>query len=188
MIGKYAEIFCWKNVSSFCSSTHIFSAKYIRILYIESVKTVNEMTLNGLVKLTMLWTTGPWLQAGPLQPPDHQEIDHRMFSTVILSLLLIQEGHLSVSGERMCTILVNRLEDLACPVNVWLGKLSTLDMTPRGWLAIKPQHKQTNLTLCLSVFCSFVFQRSEACEISLSAANFTIPNVDVCDLLQLNIT
>ena len=35
----------------------------------------------------------------------------RIFSTVILSLLLIQEGQLSVSGERMCTILVNRLED-----------------------------------------------------------------------------
>ena len=39
------------------------------------------------------------------------EIDHEIFSTVILSLPLIQEGHLSVSGERMCTILVNRLED-----------------------------------------------------------------------------
>ena len=32
-----------------------------RILYIESAKTVNEMTLNELVKLTMLWTTGPRL-------------------------------------------------------------------------------------------------------------------------------
>ena len=31
--------------------------------------------------------------------------------TVILSLPLIQEGLLSVSGERMCTILVNGLED-----------------------------------------------------------------------------
>ena len=39
------------------------------------------------------------------------EIDHELFSTVILSLPLIQEGQLSVSGERMCTILVNRLED-----------------------------------------------------------------------------
>ena len=38
------------------------------------------------------------------------EIDHEIFST-ILSLPLIQEGQLSVSGERMCTILVNRLED-----------------------------------------------------------------------------
>ena len=41
-------------------ATHIFSAKNIRILYIESAKTVNEMTLNELVKLMMLWTTGPW--------------------------------------------------------------------------------------------------------------------------------
>ena len=62
MIRKYAEIFCWKNVSSFCSAkaTHIFSAKNIRILYIESTQTVNEMTINELVKLTTLWTTGPW--------------------------------------------------------------------------------------------------------------------------------
>ena len=39
-------------MSSFCSakSTHIFSAKNIRILYIESAKTVNEMTLNELVE------------------------------------------------------------------------------------------------------------------------------------------
>ena len=36
-----------------------FSAKNIRILYIESAKTVNEMTLNELVKLTTLCTTGP---------------------------------------------------------------------------------------------------------------------------------
>ena len=39
------------------------------------------------------------------------EIDREIFSTVILSLPLIQEGQLSVTGERMCTILVNRLED-----------------------------------------------------------------------------
>ena len=39
------------------------------------------------------------------------EIDHEIFSAVILSLPLIQEGQLSVSGERMCTIMVNRLED-----------------------------------------------------------------------------
>ena len=39
------------------------------------------------------------------------EIDREIFSMVILSLPLIQEGQLSVSGERMCTILVNRLED-----------------------------------------------------------------------------
>ena len=39
------------------------------------------------------------------------EIDHKIFSVVILSLMLIQEGQLLVSGERICTILVNHLED-----------------------------------------------------------------------------
>ena len=36
---------------------------------------------------------------------------HEIFSLDILSLSLIHEGQLSVSGERMCTILVNCLED-----------------------------------------------------------------------------
>ena len=48
-------------------------------------------------------------------PPGRQhsfvKIGHEIFSTVILSLPLIQEGQLSVSGEGMYTILVNRLED-----------------------------------------------------------------------------
>ena len=44
----------------------------------------------------------------------------------------IQAGQLSVSGERMCTTLVNRLEDQACPVNVWLGKLTALEHDPIG--------------------------------------------------------
>ena len=38
-------------------------------------------------------------------------IDREIFSTVIVSLPLFQEGQLLVSGERMCTILVNCLED-----------------------------------------------------------------------------
>ena len=37
--------------------------------------------------------------------------DQEIFSTVFLSLPLIQEGRLSVSGKRICIILVNRLED-----------------------------------------------------------------------------
>ena len=40
-------------------------------------------------------------------PPGRQhsfvEIDHEIFSTIILSLLLIQEGQLSVSGEHWLT-------------------------------------------------------------------------------------
>ena len=37
----------------------------------------------------------------------------------------------------LCRLEVNRLEDYACPVNVWLGKLTALDMTPLGWLGRK---------------------------------------------------
>ena len=49
----------------------------------------------------------------PCQDRQHSfvEIDREISSMVILSLLLIQEGQLSVSGERMCSILVNYLED-----------------------------------------------------------------------------
>ena len=41
------------------------------------------------------------------------EIDHEIFSTVILSHLLIQEGQLSVSGERMCTSTCHLLRGLS---------------------------------------------------------------------------
>ena len=37
--------------------------------------------------------------------------DHEIFSTVILFLPLIQEWQWSVSGRKMCAILVNSLED-----------------------------------------------------------------------------
>ena len=43
------------------------------------------------------------------------EIDLEIFSTVILSLPLIQEGQLSVSGKKMCTILVNKFRVLSLP-------------------------------------------------------------------------
>ena len=49
----------------------------------------------------------------PCQGQQHSfvEIDLEIFSMVILSLLLIQGGRLSGSGESISTILVNRLED-----------------------------------------------------------------------------
>ena len=52
-----------------------------------------------------------WLNPRRGRQHSFVEIDHEIFSTVILSLPLIQEGQLSVSGKRMCTILVNRLVD-----------------------------------------------------------------------------
>ena len=52
-------------------------------------------------------------QFNPCRDRQHSfvEIDREIFSMVILSLPLIQERQLSVSCGRMCTILVNRLED-----------------------------------------------------------------------------
>ena len=59
------------------------------------------------------WSGGCGFQLPPLPSRQHSfvEIDHEIFSTITLSLLLIQEGQWSVSDERMCTKLVNCLED-----------------------------------------------------------------------------
>ena len=67
--------------------------------------------------VAQLNATSDWRPGGrgfnPRRGRQHSfmEIDHEIFSMVILSLPLIQEGQWSVSGKRMCTILVNRLED-----------------------------------------------------------------------------
>ena len=67
--------------------------------------------------VAQLDASSDWRPAGcgfnPRRGRQHSfvEIDHEIFSTVTVSLPLIQEGQLSVSSERMCTILVNRLED-----------------------------------------------------------------------------
>ena len=53
----------------------------------------------------------PCLNSPPGWEHSFVEFDHEIFSTVILSLPLIQEGQLSVSGDRMYTVLVNHLED-----------------------------------------------------------------------------
>ena len=48
----------------------------------------------------------------------------KYFSVIILSLPLIQEGHLSVSDVICAQVLVNRVEDYACSGKVRLGKLT----------------------------------------------------------------
>ena len=73
-----------------------------------------------------------------VQPPHPQGLQHSLVETdheiyffmVIFSLPLIQEGQLSVSGKRMCTVLVNHLEDYS--VKEWLGKLTELNTTSLG--------------------------------------------------------
>ena len=73
--------------------------------------------LKGPASVAHLDASSDWRPGGlglnPHQGRQHSfaEIDREIFSMVILSLPLIQEGQLSVSGKRMCTILVNRLED-----------------------------------------------------------------------------
>ena len=77
----------------------------------------SHFTYSSSASVAQLDAPSDWRPGGrgfnPRRGRQHSfvEIDHEIFSTVILSLPLIQEGQLSVSGERMCTILVNRLED-----------------------------------------------------------------------------
>ena len=63
-----------------------------------------------------------------------------IFSTVILSLPLIQEGQLSVLAKEYAQCwLTARLSQ---PNTIWLGEVTVLNMTPLVDCAVKPQHKQ----------------------------------------------
>ena len=82
--------------------------------YVGDVITYNSTSLPASVaQLDAPSDWRPGRGVNPRRGRQHSfvEIDHEIFSVVILSLPLIQEGQLSVSGKRMCTILVNRLED-----------------------------------------------------------------------------
>ena len=52
-----------------------------------------------------------WVRPLPGRQHSFVKIDHEIFSTVILTLLLIQGAQLSVSWKKMWTKLVNHLED-----------------------------------------------------------------------------
>ena len=101
---------------------HCLSITLLRVSQLQWVEIVTQKLtyLEKKVKpasVAQLDAPSDWRPGGrgfnPRRGRQHSfvEIDHEIFSTVILSLPLIQEGQLSVSGERMCTILVNRLED-----------------------------------------------------------------------------
>ena len=62
------------------------------------------MSIRLVIRRLLVWPLPGWQHS-------FVKIDHEIFSTVILSLPLIQEGQLSVSGEGMCQILINCLED-----------------------------------------------------------------------------
>ena len=97
---------------------HFVTEMYFDICFISPEKIYLEASPPDLpASVAQLDAPSDWRPGGhgfnPRRGRQHSfvEIDHEIFSTVILSLPLIQEGQLSVSGERMCTVLVNRLED-----------------------------------------------------------------------------
>ena len=99
-----------KNVDKVPSGTYIFQASAI-------LSNGYIFSTDLPASVARLDAPSDWRPGGrgfnPRRGRQHSfvEIDHEIFSTVTLSLPLIQEGQLSVSGGRMCTILVNRLED-----------------------------------------------------------------------------
>ena len=98
-----------------CTAVHTMPKKYHSIQVYQYFCTHARMHTH--THTLQLDSPSDWRPGGrgfiPRRGRQHSfvEIDHEIFSTVNLSLLLIQEGQLSVSGKRMCTILVNRLED-----------------------------------------------------------------------------
>ena len=62
LISNIRQYFLLKNVRSFCSAkaSLIFSTKNISVFGYKVIKHLTNWPLNELVKLTMLWTTGPW--------------------------------------------------------------------------------------------------------------------------------
>ena len=59
---KYADIFCWKKSEKLlqCKIFSHFLTKNISVFGYEVVKHLTSWSLNDLIKLTMVWTTGPW--------------------------------------------------------------------------------------------------------------------------------
>ena len=62
------------------------------------------------------------------------KIDHEIYSTIILSLGLFQKDSWQFLEKNVQKYWSSGLEDWACPGNVWLGKLTTLNMIINEWL------------------------------------------------------
>ena len=99
----------------YCDRQAVFYASIFQLIY--NVSCLISPVMVRPASVAQLDALSDWRQGGrgfnPRRGRKHSvvEINHEIFFMVILSILLIQEGQLSVSGKRMCTILVNRLED-----------------------------------------------------------------------------
>ena len=93
-------------MSKLDSKSNLLKKKFVFILHIDLSK--RGIQINGLLispQKHLFWWS--------LLDRQHSfvEIDYEIFSTVILSFLLIKEKQLSVSGGRNSTILVNARHD-----------------------------------------------------------------------------
>ena len=100
----YFYIFClWKFYMKYPVSGHLWGCLYVHPSVLMSVHYV--LVLTSVTQWDAYRTGDQVMDESPARVRQHSlvEIDHEIFSTVILSLPLIQEGQLLVSGRRMCT-------------------------------------------------------------------------------------
>ena len=97
-----------------------------------------------------VWCASDWWSGGrrfdPRRVRQHSfiEIDNEIFSTVIFSLPLIQVGQSKFLAKEYAQVLLNRLEDYACPSKSVIGKLTALHMTLVSWLGRKTSTQTNN--------------------------------------------
>ena len=93
----------WTNVRYNCTGPNILFHASPFILNDLEVKVMDlEASLDGSVECASDWRPGGHgFNPHRVLQQSFVEIDHEIFSMVILSIPLIQEGQLSVSGERM---------------------------------------------------------------------------------------
>ena len=141
MIRVYSVCRPWSD-ATFCS---IWSWSALFVKTSVSVLKVIIAGLSDSVGCTFYWWSGG-CGYNPCQVLWHSflAIDHEIFLCSFY-ILLIQEGQLSVSGERMCTSTGSPLTGLSLPrKKVWLGKLTSYSALPSQiYWAVKSQHKQT---------------------------------------------
>ena len=76
---------------------------WLSSIFLKIIQTDILAGLGSSVGCMLDWWSGGCEFAALVRPHSFVEIDHEIFSMVILSLSLIQEGKLSVTSKRMCT-------------------------------------------------------------------------------------
>ena len=119
-MANHASVETHRQKAQFMACAHVRSRNTDQIVPIQCyywrIHNVNKFMASVDIRMQVYdWRSGV-RGFDPCRVWQHSfvEINHGVFSTVILSCLLIQEGQLSVSGE-CAHVLVNRLEDQACP-------------------------------------------------------------------------